>query len=244
MRRLIAIGDIHGHHDLLVELITSIAPNMDDQLVFLGDYVDRGPESAAVVDWMIDFKVNHPQTVFLRGNHEQMLLDAIAAAERKTNGKNNFLDDFFSLKGRGLPNPVFYFLACGGLETLQSYHVESTDFNPCSVLNNFPERHLEFLHQTQFYWHWEHFMFVHAGVDPKDMTGEKKQNEAFLWQRKPLWKRVKHWNKVVVHGHTPVNEPYFGKTEINLDTGAGFDAQLTACDVLSKQIWQTSPAYN
>lgn len=238
MKRLIAVGDIHGHFQMLLDLIEQVAPRDDDQFVFLGDYIDRGPESPDVIDWLINFKKLYPQTIFLRGNHEQMLLDAVSAAERKQNGRNNFLDDFLALRGNGMPNPVFYFVSCGGMETLAAYCPEQSKSDPCAVLAGIPPDHLDFLQQTQFYYLQDPFMFVHAGVDPKDINGTKRNNQAFLWSRKPLWKTDKRWDKVVVHGHTPVMEPYFHRSEINIDTGAGYGAHLTACDVLTKQIWQ------
>ena len=237
MKRLIAVGDIHGQYRMLVDLMAQIKPGDEDQLVFLGDYIDRGSGSPAVIDWLIDFKQHYPQTVFLRGNHEQMLLDAVAAAKHKQNGRNNFIADFLALQGRDLPPPVFYFISCGGMETLKAYcHASEVDI--CSALNSLPQAHLDFLNTTKFYWNYQKFMFVHAGVDPKDPTGEKDQNDAFLWQRKPLWKKAKGWDRLVVHGHTPVCEPLVSDTEINLDTGAGYNACLTACDLLQMHFWQ------
>ncbi len=96
--RLFAIGDIHGCLQQLEELLTRVAPTGRDQVVFLGDYVDRGPASAGVIDYLIEFGRSFPATVFLRGNHEQMFTD--------------YLD--------GLDPAVF--LLNGGLETLNSYH--------------------------------------------------------------------------------------------------------------------------
>lgn len=238
MSRLIAVGDIHGHCDMLINLMAQVAPKAEDQFVFLGDYVDRGPDSPMVLDWLIDFKCQYPETVFLRGNHEQMLLDAVTAVKQKEAGNNNFLTDFLALRSNGLPNAVFYFTSCGGMETLIAYHANNNPLDPCAVLNQIPQSHLDFLQTTQFYYLQDHFMFVHAGVDPKDITGEKRNNQAFLWQRKPLWKTKKRWDKVVVHGHTPVSHPYLDQLEINIDTGAGYGSQLTACDVLTKQVWQ------
>lgn len=242
MQRLIAIGDIHGQHKLLVDLMAKVMPQPEDQLVFLGDYIDRGAESPAVIDWLIVFKQQFPKTVFLRGNHEQMLLDAVSAAERKLKGGNNFIDDFLSLRSNGMPNPVFFYVGCGGQETLAAYCPDPLNFDPCEVLAAIPAEHLDFLRQTQFYYLREPFMFVHAGVDPKDITGEKQNNQAFLWQRKPLWRTAKGWDKVVVHGHTPVSEPYFAHSEINIDTGAGYGSYLTACDVFTQQVWRSLPA--
>ncbi|SHI44430.1 serine/threonine protein phosphatase 1 [Malonomonas rubra DSM 5091] len=242
MSRLIAVGDIHGQYQMLQSLMEDVAPTDKDQLVFLGDYVDRGPQTPEVIDWLIDFQKRYPQTVFLRGNHEQMLLDAVVAADRKQSGRNTFLDDFMALKGRGLPSAVFYFVSCGGQESLQAYNGGDIVEDPCAALQRIPAEHVEFFSSTVFYWQYQQYFFVHAGVDPKDPTGEKRQNEAFLWQRKPLWKKVKGWDKIVVHGHTPVSEPYISQTEINIDTGAGYGDCLTACDVLQMRFWQSDGA--
>jgi len=77
--RLIAIGDIHGHLDKLERLLQLIMPTDNDKLVFLGDYIDRGPDSAGVVDHLIQLPDRFPQTVFLRGNHEQVAMDALVS---------------------------------------------------------------------------------------------------------------------------------------------------------------------
>jgi len=240
MGRIIAIADIHGHSDMLVDLLDQLRPQTDDQLVFLGDYIDRGPDSPTVLEVLIAFQQQFPQTAFLRGNHEQMLLDAVAAAERKQAGKYSFFDDFLELHGNGQSAKIYYFVSCGGHETLAAYSTERNNFNPTEVLLNLPSDHLDFLQQTRFYHLQEQYMFVHAGVDPKDPTGTKRNMQAFLWQRKPLWKTAKNWHKVVVHGHTPVAEPYFHPLEINLDTGAGYGAYLTACDVRTGQFWTSA----
>lgn len=243
MSRVIAIGDIHGQYEMLAELMDKVQPGESDQLVFLGDYIDRGPASPAVIEWLLSFKQQFPQTVFLRGNHEQMLLDAVAAAKRKTDGSSNFFTDFLSLKTNGLPSAVFYFAACGGLETLTSYFDGQSGFDICEALDRIPLDHLEFLAQLPFYYQKQQFFFVHAGVDPKDIAGDKNDSQVFLWERRPLWKKSKGWEKVVVHGHTPVREPLFSELEINIDTGAGYGARLTACNVLNGQVWQSGDGY-
>lgn len=240
MRRLIAIGDIHGQYEMLLELIAKIAPQSDDQLVFLGDYIDRGPNSPAVLDWLISFKQQWPQTIVLRGNHEQMLLDAVISAEEKLNGRTNWLNDVFALRSNGLPAPIYYFIACGGRETIIAYNPLLRDSDLCEELTKIPTAHLGFIRQTDFYYTYGKYMFVHASVDPKNIFGTKDNNRTFLWERAPLWKADKSWSKVVVHGHTPVEKPYFNDSEINLDTGAGYNGKLTACDVKTQQVWQVS----
>ncbi|WP_303721213.1 metallophosphoesterase family protein [Malonomonas rubra] len=239
MSRLIAVGDIHGQYQMLVELMAKVQPDETDQLVFLGDYIDRGSASSAVLDWLISFRRRYPQSVFLRGNHEQMLLDAVAAVKHKSEVGNNFFLDFMNLQTGGLPSAVYSFVACGGLETLKSYVNTEADVNICDMLQQIPSEHLEFIQQLPFFYQLKQFFFVHAGVDPKDLTGEKNDNQAFLWERRPLWKKAKNWDKVVVHGHTPVREPYVDGLEINIDTGAGYGSCLTACNVLNGKIWQS-----
>jgi serine/threonine protein phosphatase 1 len=96
--RLLAVGDIHGCLGQLQTLLTQVEPTDADQVVFLGDYVDRGPDSAGVIDYLIEFGSTYPATIFLRGNHEQMFADYIA-------GKDSAA-----------------FLLNGGLKTLGSYH--------------------------------------------------------------------------------------------------------------------------
>ncbi|MEZ4484656.1 MAG: metallophosphoesterase family protein [Syntrophotaleaceae bacterium] len=80
--RLLAVGDIHGCLDLLRQLLEKVAPNAEDRVVFLGDYIDRGPDSRGVIDFLLEFRARWPQTVFLKGNHEAMLLDYLAGRER------------------------------------------------------------------------------------------------------------------------------------------------------------------
>jgi serine/threonine protein phosphatase 1 len=96
--RLLAIGDIHGCLRQLETLLARVAPTEQDQVVFLGDYVDRGPESAGVIDYLIDFRRTFPATIFLRGNHEQMFAGYLAGQDPSV------------------------FLLNGGLKTLASYH--------------------------------------------------------------------------------------------------------------------------
>ncbi len=106
--RLLAIGDIHGCHGLLLRLLAEVRPSPADRLVFLGDYIDRGPDSRRVIETLLELRQQLPRTIFLRGNHEQMLLD--------------YLD------GRDRP----LFLANGGAATLASYRRQGKVEIPCS----------------------------------------------------------------------------------------------------------------
>lgn len=77
--RLLAVGDIHGHLAHLKALMGQVCPSSDDKVIFIGDYIDRGPDSKGVIDYLINFRKRFPSTVFLRGNHEQMFLDAVTS---------------------------------------------------------------------------------------------------------------------------------------------------------------------
>jgi serine/threonine protein phosphatase 1 len=82
--RSLAIGDIHGCRAQLRDLLSQVSPTRNDRLVFLGDYVDRGPDSAGVIDDLLALRAHLPETVFLRGNHEEMLLDVLAGHDPAT----------------------------------------------------------------------------------------------------------------------------------------------------------------
>ncbi len=105
-RRLLAVGDIHGCLDLLTRLLQKVAPQGDDQVVFLGDYVDRGSDSRGVLDTLLAFREEWPQTIFLKGNHEAMLLDFLAGRERLRyllNGGESTLSQYRHQGGLRIP---------------------------------------------------------------------------------------------------------------------------------------------
>lgn len=99
--RLLAVGDIHGCLAQLCSLLDQVAPTGHDQLVFLGDYIDRGPDSAGVVETLLALRARLPRTVFLRGNHEQMLLDVLAGGDPATFLLNGGEQTIASYRNRG-----------------------------------------------------------------------------------------------------------------------------------------------
>lgn len=221
--RVYAFGDVHGRYDLLLRLREAInrdrrdMPVKETLVIGLGDYIDRGPDSCDVVE-ALSSGFFECETVFLRGNHEQMLLD--------------FLED----PGR---EGARWFHA-GAAETLQSYVAADVDLVvgsriPFSKLREelaakVPPSHVVFLQKLPMSFEIGDYFFAHAGARPGTPL-ELQDPRDLLWIRDGFSDADAPFEKVVVHGHSPVDRPYFGNHRINIDTGAYFTNRLT-CLVL------------
>jgi serine/threonine protein phosphatase 1 len=112
--RLLAVGDIHGCLDHLERLMTRVGPTAADRLVFLGDFIDRGPDGKGVIDFLIDFGRRFPRSIFLKGNHEAMFLDFLAGREQLLylyNGGGTTLESYREESGIRIPKAHLDFLA-------------------------------------------------------------------------------------------------------------------------------------
>jgi len=217
--RLYAIGDIHGRYDLLRLLLTKIdadAENFEGRavLVFLGDYVDRGPQSKDVLDFLIDLKdMSSLELVFLLGNHEQTMLDFLANAPASE-----------------------HWLRYGGLETLASYgvHISSEDLNESSLSrvrstlrDNLDASHLDFLRRLRLSYEQGDYYFAHAGIRPGiDLSAQILDD--LLWIREPFLSSTQDFGRIIVHGHSISEEPVVRRNRIGIDTGAFASGRLTA----------------
>jgi serine/threonine protein phosphatase 1 len=220
--RVYALGDLHGRADLLKTAFAAIdrdrrSSPLRVKIVPLGDYIDRGPASREVIDLLVR-GVRGCEVIALRGNHEQMLLD--------------FLDD---PAGCG---PVW--MANGAAETLASYGVDTGGARrlPAMALEGIrdvlrerlPAAHERFLRTSRLSYVSGDYWFVHAGVRRGVALAEQAERD-LLWIRGGFADRDEPGESVVVHGHTPVEEPTLGRYRINLDTGAVYSNRLT-CLVL------------
>lgn len=220
-RRIYAVGDIHGRLDLLVKLESLIrrdiesGPPVPTSLVFLGDYVDRGPDSREVIEHLMRRQPFCTEQVFLRGNHEQVLLDVLGTGDR--------LDHWISF---------------GGMETLVSYGLRprlSLGAEDAAAVQRefaamFPEPHLAFLKATQLSYETADHFFVHAGINPQ-LPLERQRPSDLMWIREPFLASTKQHPKIIVHGHTPVRRAEIHPNRINIDTGAFVTGRLT-CAVI------------
>lgn len=215
---VIAFGDVHGCLDKLEPLLKRIEkrvtgfPGRRHIVVSVGDLIDRGPESAGVVE-RLSKGVAGCETVVLRGNHEQMMLDFIAGGE-----------------------DAEAWLYNGGFDTLTSYGLDlhaavaersGTDGLRRALMEKLPAHHLRFLRQAPLFFECGDYFFVHAGVRPGIRLDQQAEQD-LIWIREEflLWKRP--FAKKIVHGHTPVATPTIKPNRINLDTGACFGGALTA----------------
>jgi serine/threonine protein phosphatase 1 len=216
--RVYAIGDVHGRADLLAALHGKIvedanaAPEGRRVAVYLGDYIDRGPDSAGVIDMLLETSLPAFEQVFLMGNHEEFLL--------------HFLDD---------PAIGETWVINGGDATLSSYGVErgpddiAADLaDACDELRKkLPKAHLDFLQELDVSYREGDYLFVHAGIRP-GVPLEKQRAEDLLWIREPFLQAEDEREFVVVHGHTPVETAQVHDNRIAVDTGAVWSDRLTA----------------
>lgn len=214
--RVYAFGDIHGRADLLREMFTVVDADLVRNPVrraihvFLGDYVDRGPDSAGTLDLLIERGRRH-ETICLKGNHEVFMLEVL-------------LD----------PSKLGDWSKFGGLPTLMAYGIQPS-FNPDSaeqvalieaLRKRLPDAHRRFLEGLLPSYICGDFFFVHAGVRPGIPLNEQTEAD-MLWIRDEFLDSEENFGKFIVHGHTPVREPDIRPNRINIDTGAYATGNLT-----------------
>lgn len=218
--RIYAIGDIHGCADLLDSLLVTISDDMRQRPtrqmigVFLGDYIDRGPASRAVLDRLTGNTLPM-EFIALRGNHEAMLL--------------RFLDE---------PAYLDEWRAFGALETILSYGIDVSanmrgigyEQTHAAFLTKLPKVHFEFLRKTRLFFESGDYYFCHAGIRPGVKLRTQVEND-LLWIRQEFLTFTKPFEKFIVHGHTPVAIADIQSNRIGIDTG-GYATGVLTCLVL------------
>lgn len=216
--RAYAIGDVHGRLDLLDRLHLAIeedaatAPESRKVLVHLGDYVDRGPDSAGVLDRLLEGALPGFEWIVLKGNHEDLML--------------RFLDD---------PGSGPLWMMNGGAETLRSYGFDVDRRDPGLDFRDLRDRfaaalpaaHRDFLRSLSLTHREGDYLFVHAGIRP-GVPLEQQVEEDLIWIRDEFLHCGQDHGYVVVHGHTPVAAPEVRFNRIGIDTGAVWSGVLTA----------------
>ncbi len=214
--RIYAVGDVHGRADLLKQLFSRVDADLKEHPIaetlhiFLGDYIDRGQNSAAVLDLLIERAKTHRMSC-LKGNHEVLL--------------SEFLEN---------PGVLKHWAHYGALPTLTSYGLTpAINANPkeqaelsASLCIAMPKSHSQFLAGLKLCFTCGDFFFVHAGVRPGTPLSRQCE-EDLLWIRDDFLLHEEPFEKIIVHGHTPVREPDVRNNRINIDTGAYATGRLT-----------------
>lgn len=201
MSRYLAFGDIHGCLAPLQSLLTMINPRYDDELIFLGDYVDRGRDSSAVLDYLVTVQQQH-NAHFIMGNHEEMMLMA-----------------------REDEHTFRTWCRVGGYETLDSYDAGYK----LQGLENVPTQHWSFLESCKSYIERDHYIFTHAVIDA-DLSLESQSVEALRWQkRNPIEPHCSE--KIVIHGHHARDYLWVDNNFICIDTHCYGGGWLTCLEI-------------
>lgn len=217
--RYYIFGDIHGRLDLLQDLLAAVRQDLKDNPVekatqiFLGDYIDRGPASAQVIDALAKKPDDSVQRLCLMGNHEYLFI--------------RFLAD---------PSILPQWLQIGGDKTLLSYGIEVSSLkdDPKRVrqrlLSVIPGYHLDFLRSLKLFHRVNDYAFVHAGVRP-GIPLERQEDQDLLWIREEFLDYTRDFGVLVFHGHTPREDVVVLPNRVGLDTGAFISGKLT-CAIL------------
>ena len=226
------IGDIHGQLEMLRDAHWRIAQdrarhgNEGASVFHLGDYVDRGPDSAGVIQYLIEGISGNAPWVCLLGNHDRMFAMFL---------KDPVIQDHVLRK-----DYTWLHQQLGGRETLRSYGFESVDDASAEALfaqaHRVPSHHVEFLDSLKSFAETPELFIAHAGIRP-GIALDWQSEDDLIWIRADFHKDLRWHGKLIVHGHTPVKKPTHYGNRVNLDSGAGYGHPLTTAVFDGNDVW-------
>lgn len=222
-----AIGDIHGQYELLLDALTLVELDggAEAPLVCVGDLVDRGLGSREVIELLIGGQEAGRDWTVLMGNHDRLF--------------ERYLRNGATTHPKLRPGLTWLDERMGGMTTLASYGVD-TDQAPEDLLRTaqsaVPKEHLKFLAGLPLYHETDDLLFVHAGLQPR-LPLEWQTEDDLLWIRDAFLKHEGSFDKLVIHGHTAVDEAEHHGNRVNIDSGAGFGRALTVVAIEGRDVF-------
>ena len=223
-----AIGDIHGQKALLDHALALIEADggHDARVVFLGDYIDRGPDSRGVIETLIRGQVEGRDWITLRGNHDTYLPRFFDAGEAYTS--------------KGHPDLPWWAERLGGDTTLASYGIGIEGKTNAQILDEtrarVPTAHRDFLAACPLYHQEPGLIFVHAGLRP-GIPLKRQSEEDLMWIREPFLSDPRDHGALVIHGHTALDAPCHHGNRVNLDGGTGWGRPLRPAVIENGDLW-------
>lgn len=228
MTPIYAVGDIHGHLDMLEAALTRIEADggRDARIVFLGDLVDRGAESRQVIDRLMKGQAEGRNWTVLCGNHDDLFAGFLSSGA---------INDARIKSGVPWTGPRL-----GGLTTLASYGMTDLD-RPAEALwteakVTVPQEHLDYLQGLPDHQLIDDILFVHAGIRPGIPLADQSRDD-LMWIRKEFLDDPRPHPWLVVHGHTAVLTAEHHGNRVNLDSGAGYGRPITAAVFQDGRVW-------
>ena len=227
-----AIGDIHGHLSLLTDLHGLIAQDMAATgaapIVHIGDLVDRGPDSAGVVEYLRSGIAGGADWVVLKGNHDRMFTGYLSALDYHD---PRLRSDLSYLHPR-----------IGGADTLASYGVKNSGDRPLNpvwqeAVQAVPQAHRDFLSRLPSYHLRGEVLFAHAGIKPGIALADQTEDD-LIWIRHDFLDDPRDHGPLIVHGHTAIDTPTHYGNRVNIDSSAAYGGPLSAIVVEGRDVWQ------
>ena len=218
---ILVVPDIHGYKAQLDRVLALADAHFGDgaKIVFLGDLVDRGPDSRGVIETLIKGIAAGRDWIVIRGNHDQLFLDYIAGGDPTTPGGLSWLNE-----------------RMGGRETLASYGVdEIVGRDRAEIVSHIPAEHVTFLDQLPYTYVTDELLFVHAGIRP-GVPLEDQDPFEMTWIRGEFLNDTRDHGRLVIQGHTPVAAPERCGNRVNLDAGAGYGYDLVIAVVRGRDV--------
>jgi serine/threonine protein phosphatase 1 len=245
MQPIYAIGDIHGQKDMLDAALALIARDggPDAQVVFLGDYTDRGPVSRGVINALIAGQNAGCRWVCLRGNHDRLFSRFVrrgiahdAQVKSGIHWINPRLGGVTTLASYGVTgDPVFHH-PTGGRERLEQFSTMDQAGLVQAAQATVPPAHLDFLDALPLYHQTDDLLFVHAGLRPGIALADQAEDD-LIWIRDPFLNSADDFGQLVVHGHTALDSPQHFGNRVDLDGGAGYGRPLVPAVFEGRDCW-------